>query len=218
MRIRKPLHYIAVCILTALGLNLFAMLLPPSPSIPVGPSMALAQTAKQKARAAYRKQAKKLARANTSSGRRYARYRFADVYGGSGEEMLVVTPADGGSGSYLRIYTYKAGKLKLLLKEGLYGDVWYHFYKKSGAFTLYRVGHGGKGYFYYKASGGKYKLVLMKTSYMEGYDGTYSSWSYYDRRSGEYIGSSAFSQRVKAIAKGACKKVAASWKWSYMAA
>ena len=95
MRIRKPLHYILVCILTALGINLFAILLPPSPSNPVGPSVALAQTAKQKARAAYRKQAKKLARANKSSGRRYARYRFADVYGGSGEEMLVVTPPMG---------------------------------------------------------------------------------------------------------------------------
>lgn len=173
---------------------------------------AYAQSMPSKVKKAYVNKAKSLAKQVNS---RMAHYKFVDVYGGSTQEMLCVTKDSSGSGSTLYIYTYANGKAKLLLKTGIYGDNWYKFYKKSNSFVLYRSGHGGEAYLYYRAKGGKYVVTVSKGRYM-GASGTYGSWSYFDSVANRSITKATFAKQAKKHTVGAAKKVAGSYKWAYL--
>ena len=102
-----------VCLLAALAINTALAYAPTDVDVLLAPTTAKAATLKQKIRAAYKKQAKKLARSYSSG---YVHYKIVDVCGSSVEEMLVKRGDD------LCIYTYKNGKVKLLLKVSLPGN------------------------------------------------------------------------------------------------
>lgn len=173
------------------------------------PREAYAQSMPAKVKKAYKRKAKSLARQVRSQ---MASYKFVDVYGSSLKEMLCVTKDSGGSGSTLYIYTYKGGKVKQLLKTGIYGDQWYKFYKKSKSFVVHLCGHGSDGYMYYQVRSGKYVNTIAKGKHMDG-SGSYGSWNYYSAIKGKSITKSAFSKQARKHQVGTAKKVTASYKW-----
>lgn len=219
-RIFKIVHLSFVSIAIALALNLACAIAPATFDAPLSPTVAQAQTTKQKIRSAYRKQVKKIAKAHAaSSGRRFAYYKFVDVCGSSQEELLVWSwMDDASSGAQLHVYTYKSGKVKLLLHESWgnkCGDSGYQFYKKSNGMVIKRLGWGMEICSYYKMSGGTYKLVAqkMRQSTLAGANEN-GPWSYSDAKGS--IAKSTFNKRVKAVTKGSCKKVKASYTWTTM--
>lgn len=211
---------ILACLMVGLVLTTTFALAPAEVPGLFEPTPALAATTKQKIRNAYRKKVKKLCNANSNNGRRYSYYKFADVYGSSAEELLVVTPANGGSGNYLRIYTYKKGKVVLLLKDGWGSkcpDSWYRFYKKGKGFVMQRRGWGMENYNYYQLRGGKFKLVLTRGRQSTLGGATENGpWGYWDCINDKELTKAAFTKRARTIAKGSSKKISASWKWTLM--
>lgn len=196
----------ALCMMTALA---FA---PSSQATVLGTTIAQAASSDGQAKAAYKKRLKKVIKNDKYGDGAY--YKFADVYGSSTVEMLSVTREVGGSGSMLRIYTYKSGKVKLIGKIGFYGDQSYAFYKKSKGFVMYCAGHGGEHYDYYKMSNGKYKLIARRARVSKAGGSTYTApWTYYTANS--EITKASFNKRIKSITKGTKTKLAPSWKWSW---
>ena len=194
-------------------------LAPLAASSPVGPTVAHAQTTKQKIRTAYKKKAKAIAKSSQYRG--YADYKFVDVYGNSGEELIVMTQAKAGSGNYFFIYTYANGKVKLLLKEGFGGKcpvTWFRFYKKGKSFIIQRRGWGMEIYYYYQIKGGKYHHALTRSrqSKLAG-AAKNGPWSYYDCIKNINLTKAQFAKRTKTIAIGARKTVNAFSGWNTIA-
>jgi len=184
-----------------------------NPNDTLQPREAYAQNMPSKVKTAYVKKAKSLAKQVKS---RTANYKFVDVYGNSTPEMLCVTKSDYGSGSNLYIYTYANNKVKLLLKDGLYGDDGYKFYKKTKSFILHRSGHGGDAYIYYQMKGSTYTATMFKARCMSPYTGSYSSWSYYDSLAKKSISKATFTKKAKKLQVDTCKKVSGSYDWAYL--
>lgn len=203
---------VMMAILTAVMVGLPALSgITGGPGLP-RPRVAYAQSMPSKVKKAYVNKAKSLAKQVRS---RTTNYKFVDVYGSSLQEMLCVTKDSSGSGSTLYIYTYANGKAKQLLKTGIYGDNWYKFYKKSNSFVLYRSGHGGEAYLYYRIKGGKYVSTVSKGRFM-GASGSYGSWSYFDSVANRSITKTAYAKQAKKHAVGTAKKVSGSYKWAYL--
>jgi hypothetical protein len=206
----------------SLALSVASAIVPPTQANLLSPTTAQAQTASAQAKAAYRKEVKRLAQANPkSSGRRYARYKYLDVYGSSVEELLVMTPARSGSGIYIRIYTYSGGKVKLLLMDNFGSkspDVWHHFYKSSNGFVMCRRGWGMENYYYYKMVGSRYKMVLSRgRRSISGGSSSNGPWGYTDSSQVRNISKAEFDARAKQITRGPVRKLVSSSRWVYMA-
>lgn len=126
-------------------------------------------------------------------------YEIKDIDGDGQEEGVIQFYGPGhGSARTLQIYKYKSGKVVKVLNDYVYGLSKLTVYKKG--IIGYGAGHGGEWYRYYKLSGGKYKLVAIKSRVAKAGGSIYNGpWAYSNGKS--TITKSAFNAAIKGIKK-----------------
>ena len=114
-------------------------------------------------------------------------YKYADITGDNTDELIIsYNPGDGGSGSYLEIYSYKSGKAKQILSQiGYAGKVIAY---KNKRLICYTCSHANEIYEYYVKKGGKYRKTVSKSRYAVKADaGKDTAWEYYNKAGKRYL-------------------------------
>lgn len=158
----------------------------------------------KKAIALYEKKAKSLLK-ETRDTVTSIRGRYKDLTGDGIKECLFIYPDKYGSGLNFRIYTYKNGKIKCILKDAGYGIEKFTVYPKSKSIIMYQAGHGGDAYRYYKMKNGKYKSIALKGRVsLKGGSERNGAWNYSTGSGKTYktMTKKQFNAKIKNMKKG----------------